>query len=68
MKAVKKVIKASTDPVMDLLKPDMPNMKEPQTMPDPDDEEMAKAEQRKMQRRRRTGRLSTVLSGESSLG
>lgn len=66
-KAVKKLVKASTEP-LDFLKPDIPNQRKPEVAPDPDDEEMARAEQRRMQRRRRTGRLSTVLSGESSLG
>lgn len=66
-KAVKKLVKASTEP-LDFLKPDIPDMKEPETMPDIDEEEAARMEQRRLQRRRRTGRLSTVLSGESTLG
>lgn len=40
----------------------------PETMPDPDDKEAAKSAMREAQRRKRSGRTSTILSDSSNLG
>ena len=66
-KAVKKLVKKSTFGLLDL-DPNMPEPPEPETAPDADSEESTKASMRAAQRRRRTGRLSTVLSSNNTLG
>ena len=68
-KPINKIVKTLTLGTVDLgLDPKMPQPAEPEEAPDPDDEEAKRAAQREMQRRRRSGRTSTVLSGSNTLG
>ena len=64
---VKKAMDISKAP-LDFFKADAPKPPKSQTMPDPNSTEAKKAAQRRAQRRRRSGRTSTVLTGESTLG
>lgn len=70
--SVKKLLSSVTSP---LLKPLLGMEKgkdgkpgQEAVMPDPDDEMAARAEQRKQQRRKRSGRTSTLLSEGNQLG
>ena len=65
---IKGAVKASTFGLIDL-DPDTPKLPKANEMPDPDSEEAAKAESRALQRRKRSGRTSTILtSGSNNLG
>ena len=65
-KAINKAIKLSTFGMVDL-EPDKPKQSKVRTAPDPEKEAVAKS--RDLQRRRRTGRTSTVLNdGSNTLG
>jgi hypothetical protein len=67
-KAVNKLVKASTFGKVDL-DPDAPKLPDPIPAADPEDPEALKAESRRLQRRKRTGRTSTVLTeGSNTLG
>lgn len=48
--------------------PKEPKEVTPEPAPDPDEYEAARAESRRLQRRKRSGRTSTVLTGGSQLG
>ena len=66
---VKKAIKASSLGLIDLETTEAPPAPgEPKTAPDVDEEAAARAESRRLQRRSRSGRTSTVLSEGSKLG
>lgn len=62
-KIISKAVKASTFGRVDL-DPDAPKLPKANTAPDPEAE--AAAESRRLQRKKRSGRTSTVLSGGSS--
>ncbi len=64
-KIIAPFVKATTFGKIDL-DPDAPKLPKAVNAPDPEME--GKAESRHLQRKRRTGRTSTVLSGASSLG
>lgn len=61
-KVVKKAVKVSTFGKVDL-DPKTPRLPKPVEMPDPEAQKAAKS--RALQRRKRTGRTSTVLTGGS---
>lgn len=63
--AVNKLVKASTFGKVDL-DPDTPRLPKPKTAPDVDDMAAKKAESRRLQRKKRTGRTATVLTGTGS--
>ena len=66
-KLINTAVKASTFGALDLgLDPDTPKLPDANAAPDPDSEEAAKAESRRLQRKKRTGRTSTVLTGGSN--
>lgn len=66
-KAVKKVIKKVVD-IFDAPEPPKVLQEEEPTAPDPDNEAAARAKSRQLQRRKRTGRTSTVMSEGNQLG
>ena len=64
-KIISGAVKASTFGKVDL-DPDTPKLPKANAAPDPDAQEAAKAESRRLQRKKRTGRTSTVLTGGST--
>lgn len=65
-KAISGLVKGVTFGKVDL-DPDAPKLPKPRTAPDPEME--AKAESRRLQRKKRSGRTSTVMTeGSSTLG
>ena len=64
-KAVNKLVKISTFGKVDL-DPKIPKPGDAETAPDVDDKTAARAKQRELQRRRGSGRTSTVLTGETN--
>jgi hypothetical protein len=59
------LVKVSTFGKIDL-DPSTPKLPKANAAPDPDAKEAAKAESRRLQRKKRSGRTSTVLAGGSS--
>lgn len=63
--SINKLVKASSFGKIDL-DPKTPKLPKAKTMPDPDDQEAKKAASRALQRKKRSGRTATVLTGTGS--